>query len=363
MVRRTAPCDATFELKRLTLRRIRRDRSRARQTIAVRQHEERQTYNSAHSASVCAHIRPRAAPPFSDEASAIRSLRADTPPGGSAQWASPSPAAGLVHASSRLCACRFVKETIEGSHLEPSVICAMRYSLAMVLVLPALIAPGVRNISWNLSLELGFALFCAYQSQSQQLMTETASQGSIMLAVFILLVPVVELAFGRAFTRKKLVSLLVALFGISLLSIGGSPRPRPRCGSNAFDLSACEPTTTPLGRARALPDPPPPPAVRAGSSAEAPEVAVKTIMGIPEGSLWGLGSAIAFAVHLVRSEMRQHEAANVGQLAAGQLAVCGMLSLGLLGVQAATDPHIAQELDVGKIASVRPPILPPGSEL
>lgn len=101
----------------------------------------------------------------------------------------------------------------------------MRYGLAMALVMPALLGPGVRNISWNLSLELGFVLFCAYQSQSQQLMTETASQGSIMLAVFILLVPVVELAFGRKFTRKKAVSLVVAIFGISLLAIGGALSP------------------------------------------------------------------------------------------------------------------------------------------
>jgi hypothetical protein len=120
------------------------------------------------------------------------------------------------------CWCRFVKETIEGSHLDPLLICALRYSLAALLVLPALLGPGLSKVNWSLSLELGFALFCGYQSQTRQLMTETASQGSIMLAVFILLVPVVEHAFGRPFTRKKVVSLAVALSGISLLGFGSA---------------------------------------------------------------------------------------------------------------------------------------------
>lgn len=118
--------------------------------------------------------------------------------------------------------CRFVKETIEGSHLDPLVICALRYGLASLLLLPALVGPGLSKVNWGLSFELGFALFCAYQSQTRQLMTETASQGSIMLAVFILLVPVVELVFGRPFTRKKVLSLAVALFGISLLGAGSA---------------------------------------------------------------------------------------------------------------------------------------------
>lgn len=80
--------------------------------------------------------------------------------------------------------------------------------------------PGIKKLNFNLSFELGFALFIAYQCQSRQLVTETASQGSIMLAVYILLVPVVELFFGRTFTSKKAISLGVAIAGIALLALG-----------------------------------------------------------------------------------------------------------------------------------------------
>lgn len=80
--------------------------------------------------------------------------------------------------------------------------------------------------------------------------------------------------------------------------------------------------------------------------------AVNTIMGIPEGTLWGLASAIAFAVHLVRSEMRQHEAKDIGQLASGQLVVCGILSLAALAWQAHKDPLLMSEIDMSLIASV-----------
>ena len=41
-----------------------------------------------------------------------------------------------------------------------------------------------------------------------------------MLAVYLLLVPLVELLFGRSFTVKKAASLAVAVGGVALLAIG-----------------------------------------------------------------------------------------------------------------------------------------------
>jgi hypothetical protein len=75
-------------------------------------------------------------------------------------------------------------------------------------------------------------------------------------------------------------------------------------------------------------------------------------MGVPEGAIWGLASAISFAVHLVRSEMRQYEAQDIVQLAAAQLIVCGILSLLLLGVEASLRPVVAAELNPQVIMSV-----------
>jgi hypothetical protein len=43
-----------------------------------------------------------------------------------------------------------------------------------------------------------------------------------MLAVYLLLVPLVELLFGRAFTVKKAASLAVAMGGIALLAAGAN---------------------------------------------------------------------------------------------------------------------------------------------
>lgn len=75
-------------------------------------------------------------------------------------------------------------------------------------------------------------------------------------------------------------------------------------------------------------------------------------MGVPEGTIWGLASAISFAVHLVRSEMRQYEALDIVQLAAAQLVVCGVLSVVLLGVEACLRPVVAAQLHLQVIMSV-----------
>lgn len=89
-----------------------------------------------------------------------------------------------------------------------------------------------------------------------------------------------------------------------------------------------------------------------GSEAAAAETS-NMIFGLREGTVWGLLSAIAFALHLVRSEIRQHEAKDVGQLAASQLIVCGVLSVGLLAWTGTHDPLLSPQLSTGVIASVR----------
>lgn len=68
--------------------------------------------------------------------------------------------------------------------------------------------------------------------------------------------------------------------------------------------------------------------------------------------MWGLLSAVSFALHLVRSEIRQHEAKDVGQLAAAQLIVCGLLSVGLLAWTGSHDPLLSPQLSPAVIASV-----------
>jgi drug/metabolite transporter (DMT)-like permease len=98
------------------------------------------------------------------------------------------------------------------------------------MLLPLLLGPGIKKINVGLSFELGLMLFAAYQCQSRELVTESASEGSIMLAVYLLLVPLVELIFGRAFTAKKVVSLVVAVGGVALLALGAQP-PTPHACS------------------------------------------------------------------------------------------------------------------------------------
>lgn len=90
-----------------------------------------------------------------------------------------------------------------------------------------------------------------------------------------------------------------------------------------------------------------------GGSEASSTVTTNTVFGLREGTLWGLLSAISFAVHLVRSEIRQHEAKDIGQLAAAQLIVCGVLSLGLLAWTGNHDPLLSPQLSPGVIASVR----------
>lgn len=72
---------------------------------------------------------------------------------------------------------QLLKDTIEQSHLAPSVVCALRYGMASVLLLPFLFKPGIKKLNVNLSFELGLMLFAAYQCQARELVTETASEG------------------------------------------------------------------------------------------------------------------------------------------------------------------------------------------
>jgi drug/metabolite transporter (DMT)-like permease len=102
--------------------------------------------------------------------------------------------------------------------------------MATIMILPFLFAPGIEKIKLGLHFELGLFLFIAYQCQSHELVTESASEGSIMLAVYLLLVPLVELVFGRPFTSKKVLSLAVAVGGVALLAAGMRiPRERRCC--------------------------------------------------------------------------------------------------------------------------------------
>lgn len=78
-----------------------------------------------------------------------------------------------------------------------------------------------------------------------------------------------------------------------------------------------------------------------------------TILGIPAGSFYGLTGSVIFALHLVRSEIRQCEAADIGQLAAGQLVVCALLSnlwaIGDVGL----NTELLPQVDPSYIATVR----------
>jgi hypothetical protein len=49
--------------------------------------------------------------------------------------------------------------------------------MASVVLLPMLFKPGIAKLNVSLSLELGFTLFAAYQCQSRELVTESASEG------------------------------------------------------------------------------------------------------------------------------------------------------------------------------------------
>jgi di/tricarboxylate transporter len=71
-----------------------------------------------------------------------------------------------------------------------------------------------------------------------------------------------------------------------------------------------------------------------------------TLFGLKEGTLWGLANAFFFALHLVRSELRQKEAEDIAQLAAGQMVVLGAFSLMLLPIAGVMNPQVLPELNL-----------------
>ena len=79
-----------------------------------------------------------------------------------------------------------------------------------------------------------------------------------------------------------------------------------------------------------------------------------TFFGVPDGTVFGLLSSTAFAIHLVRSEVRQHDAKDVGQLAAGQLVVCAIFINLWAGVDIfATPDLLAQATHPAALFQVR----------
>ena len=115
-----------------------------------------------------------------------------------------------------------MKSILEQSHLVPSVVSALRFDIAAIAVLPLLILPGIKQCNWPLTLELGLWLALGYGLQCQELQTSTASEGSVLLAVYLAIVPLVELFHGRSLTLKKAAALAVAVLGVGLLSMGGT---------------------------------------------------------------------------------------------------------------------------------------------
>lgn len=111
---------------------------------------------------------------------------------------------------------------LDQSHMAPSIISCLRFDVAALIMLPLLFRPGINKINWPLTFELGLYLALGYGLQTMELVTSSASEGSAILAIYLVLVPIIEMFNGRSLTIKKVAALSVAVAGVALLASGGT---------------------------------------------------------------------------------------------------------------------------------------------
>ena len=138
---------------------------------------------------------------------------------------------------------------------------------------------------WRAGLDVGFWLAFGCFCQSNSLLMVTSSEASVMLALTIVIVSVLELMIGRKPTTRRILPVVVALTGLAMMEAGND-------GGDDEDYDE------PRG--------------------------ILGLLHLSEGTAWGIASAVGFGVHLFRSDVVQETVSESESIKLGgiQLVTC-----------------------------------------
>ena len=155
-------------------------------------------------------------------------------------------------------------------------------------IIPIILMDGKRisPALWRAGLDVGFWLAFGCFCQSNSLLTVTSSEASVMLALTIVIVSVLELLIGRKPTTRRILPVVVALTGLAMMEAGND---------HGVDDEDYEEPRGILG-----------------------------LLHLSEGTAWGIGSAVGFGVHLFRSDVVQETVSESESIKLGgiQLVTC-----------------------------------------
>eukprot|EP01023_Acetabularia_acetabulum_P036299 TRINITY_DN3429_c1_g1_i4.p1 TRINITY_DN3429_c1_g1~~TRINITY_DN3429_c1_g1_i4.p1 ORF type:complete len:585 (+),score=128.39 TRINITY_DN3429_c1_g1_i4:148-1902(+) len=163
----------------------------------------------------------------------------------------------------------------------PSLVVSLKFVVGGLVLLPLLlkqkpqIQPSFPKFhEWMALGELGMWLGLGTCAQAMELLTSTSTEGSVMLALYLVMVPVLEVLSGNAISNVQIMSVVGSIFGVGLMNLNSS---------SGFDFDM--------------------------------------------GLVWGLLSSLCFALHLFRSERLSKEVQmDAMMLGVGQLIVAGLVS-------------------------------------
>eukprot|EP01025_Chloroclados_australasicus_P008516 TRINITY_DN13043_c0_g1_i1.p1 TRINITY_DN13043_c0_g1~~TRINITY_DN13043_c0_g1_i1.p1 ORF type:complete len:501 (-),score=53.70 TRINITY_DN13043_c0_g1_i1:2117-3619(-) len=170
------------------------------------------------------------------------------------------------------------KDVIE-TGVSPTVVVALKYLIGGGILVPVLFKqmnlsrlrlPGIRECM--ALCELGMWLGLGSGAQAMELQTATSTEGSVMLSLYLVMVPLLEVLAGSPISGIQIMSLIGSIVGVGFLNANPA----------GLEMNA--------------------------------------------GMAWGLASSLFFALHLFRSERLQKKI-DLGslELGIGQLIVAGMV--------------------------------------
>mmetsp|Transcript_22921 Transcript_22921/g.56561 ORF Transcript_22921/g.56561 Transcript_22921/m.56561 type:complete len:454 (+) Transcript_22921:54-1415(+) len=122
-----------------------------------------------------------------------------------------------------LCGSNFPTISLLEQTLEPSLVAALRFSLAGVVLIPLL--KGLRKEAIWPGIEIGLWLALGYLGQGIGLKTADASTAAFICSLTIVVCPLLMMTEGRMVDRKSWFAAILAVCGVAFLELGDGASP------------------------------------------------------------------------------------------------------------------------------------------
>ena len=120
----------------------------------------------------------------------------------------------------------FVAQSAGMAHIGPFTFNALRYGVGVVVLLPFIIArqPRLDRTFLKVSVLVGLILFFSSSLQQYALLTASAGKAGFITSLYIVLVPVISLLFGRKVRLRHWLAVAASLVGLYLMTYASSGR-------------------------------------------------------------------------------------------------------------------------------------------